>query len=94
MIFPQFTRKQVQAARETVADFFAEHALAVRRENPYADHVSEDTKEALLQNQLDFALEIRRGRADHNFTVWQRMEYALTGECTPFLPASPNTPTV
>lgn len=52
----------------------------------FASHVTDADKQAYADRHLKLAEEIEAGLHDHNFTVWQRMNYYLTGECVPFLP--------
>ena len=52
----------------------------------FASHVTEKDKDEYAAEQLKLANQIERGELDHNFTVWQRMNYFLTGECVPLLP--------
>lgn len=75
-----------QAARERVADDWVQNARAIRSEDHYAPHVSEETKDDRLAESIAFAEEIRRGNMDGNFTAWQRINAKLTGECVAFLP--------
>lgn len=52
----------------------------------FADHVTYDDKLKFIERHRTLATEIERGLHDHNFTVWQRMNYFLTGECVGLLP--------
>ncbi len=81
-----FSPSKVQAARETVADWWAQNSYAIRREDPYASHVTEEVKEQSLTRGLDFAKSIRQGKQDHCFTILQRLIVELTGDCPAFLP--------
>lgn len=74
------------AALNEVANDWAELAHAIRKENAYADHVTEEQKEANLLIHLGRAEEIRNGVNVNNFTVWQRINLVLTGECVALLP--------
>lgn len=75
---------RLQAAIEKVADWYAENARAIRREDGYAAHVTEATKEAQLAKGLAFAEQVRSGAA-FGFSVWQRINTELTGECVALL---------
>lgn len=78
--------KRLQAALNKVADFWAENAKAVRLEDAYADHVTEATKENILQQHLEQAERIRQGTEPMGFWLWQRVNEELTGECVAYLP--------
>ena len=73
-------------ARNHVADWKVNNAKAIREQDDYASHVSEETKDFLLCKGLDCAEEIREGKRDHEFWVWQRLNTFLTGECVALLP--------
>lgn len=81
----KFKKSDIQKARGVVADNAIKSAHEIRK-GDYASHVTEDKKEEILQEDLKQAELIRSGKLDHNFTIWQRMQYVLTGECIPFLP--------
>ena len=68
-------------ARNHVADWKIENAKGCRKQDLYAPHVTEEKKDYLLKKGLAYAEEIREGLHDGNFTIWQRMNYFLTGEC-------------
>ena len=80
------TGEALQKARNTVADFWRDNAIAIRKEDLYAKHVSEETKEKRLQDQLAQAERIRAGTEPMGFWLWQRLNTELTGECIAFLP--------
>lgn len=89
MNFRTHTGEIVEGARlrealEAVADWYAENARAIRREDTYAAHVTEARKDESLERGLAFAEEVRRGKA-MGFSVWQRVNLHLTGECIAFL---------
>jgi hypothetical protein len=77
---------RLQAALETVANFWADNGRRIRTEDLYASHVTAEQKETNLRNQLARAEEIRAGIKINNFTIWQRINVELTGECVAFLP--------
>ena len=79
------TGDRLTAALNAVADDWAENARAIRREDRYASHVTEDRKDENLAQGLAYAEKIRRGEAT-GFTTWQRVNTALTGECVALLP--------
>lgn len=72
-------------ACKTVADDWRNLAHAIRKEDAYASHVTNETKEANLQTMLSQADTIEAGTIN-NFTIWQRVNLVLTGECVAFLP--------
>lgn len=78
------TGDRLQKALNTVADFWADNARAIRKENRYASHVTEDRKEKNLKDQLERAEQIRGGDIG-SFTIWQRVNTELTGECVALL---------
>ena len=74
------------AARNHVADWKFNHAQASSVQDKFASLVDEETKDYLLCEGLDCAEEIREGKRDHEFWVWQRLNTFLTGECVALLP--------
>ena len=74
------------AACESVAQWYENNAHAIRRKDRYAKHVTEERKEENLQRQLEYAESIRQRENLNNFSVWQRVNAELTGECIAFLP--------
>ena len=78
------TGERLASALNAVADWYAENARAIRREDTYASHVTEETKERLLTEGLAFAAQVRRGEVG-GFSVWQRINTHLTGECVALL---------
>ena len=51
-----------------------------------ADHVTTLQRGEMAAKNMRNALQTECGECDHNFTIWQRMDYFLTGESVPFLP--------
>lgn len=78
------TGDRLASALNTVADDWAALGHAIRKEDAYASHVTEKTKDDILLRDLAFAETIRRGEAT-SFTVWQRINTTLTGECVALL---------
>jgi hypothetical protein len=78
------TGERLQAALETVADDWIRLAHAIRKEDAYASHVTENDKDRYLAEGLVAAEEIRHGDVN-SFTVWQRIDTELTGECIALL---------
>ena len=51
-----------------------------------ADHVTTSQRGEMAAMNMRKALQTECGERDNNFTIWQRMDYFLTGESVPFLP--------
>jgi hypothetical protein len=80
------TGERLQAALTQVANDWRDNARAIRAEDAYAPHVTDETKEGNLREGLALADRIEAGEVK-SFTVWQRVNDALTGECVALLPA-------
>lgn len=78
------------AARAKVASDWEEMARSIRSEDCYASHVTLAEKEENLRADLALADRIRTGAAG-GFTIWQRINTELTGECVPLLAAGSST---
>lgn len=78
--------ERLQAAIEKVADWYRDNSIAIRAEDCYADHVTEERKEEILEKGLAFAERVRAGEIT-GFSVWQRINTELTGECVALLPS-------
>ena len=81
------TQESKQLARNYAAKIdrdIAEHAFD--DDFGFASHVTDDDKHEYVKKHIKLAEEIEAGEHDNNFTVWQRMNYFLTGESVPFLP--------
>jgi hypothetical protein len=79
------TGERLEQAFNKVADFFESNARKIREEDPYAAHVTEETKDELLNKRLASVQRIREGEV-RSFTVWQRINTELTGKCVAMLP--------
>ena len=82
-----YTKQQLQAARVYAAQpsrDCADHAFD--DDFGFASHVTREDKRRYVEDNLKHAAEVEAGKHDGNFTIWQRMNYFLTGECVPFLP--------
>lgn len=77
--------EKLSAAVNKVADGMVESANK-KREESYADHVTEKQKDDILAKDLKYAEEVRRGEHLNNLSVAQRINYELTGETLPILP--------
>ena len=73
-------------ARKQVAQDWRDLGHAIREGDAYASHVSEETKDLILSNDLKEADRIETGELDGNFTFWQRINERLTGNCVALLP--------
>ena len=76
--------ERVQRALAKVADDWEALARAIYVEDRYASHVTQETKDARLAYGLATAEKIRSGIVD-NFTIWQRVNTELTGDCVALL---------
>jgi len=79
--------KTIQQARICAAKInhsLADHALD--EDFGFASHVTESEKKQYAAKERQYAHEIESGKHDNNFTIWQRMNYFLTGECLALLP--------
>ena len=80
------TETELTEALKKVANDLRENAYAIHAENAYASHVTQEDKERYLQERLVYANEVEKGLYNSNFTIWQRVDTLLTGECIAFLP--------
>ena len=58
-------------------------AYAIRKEDNYAAHVTDLQKDQILEKSLQSANDIYNKL--NNFTIWQRINTKLTGECIALL---------
>lgn len=75
---------ELAKALKTVAQNWRDLAHAIRKEDCYASHVTEATKDKYRDDMLSHADEIEAGYV-HSFTIWQRLDTVLTGECVALL---------
>lgn len=76
-----------RAAKKQIAEDVREVAYAIRKEDLYASHVTEDEKDVYLKQKLSFADKIEKGHAEiYSFWLWQKINTILTGACIGFLP--------
>lgn len=68
-----------------VADDWSEMAHAIRDKDEYAAHVTQEVKDRNFDRDMETAARIRAGDVS-SFTIWQRVNTVLTGECVAFLP--------
>ena len=81
----QVTGERYTAARDKVADWYADNARAIRSSDCYAAHVTTEQKDSALAKGLAFAAGLKAGER-YGFSVWQRINEELTGECVALLP--------
>lgn len=84
--------ERLQDAINNVANDWANLAYAIRKKDAYAPHVTEQQKDNQLIKMLVIAEEIRQGNIN-SFTIWQRVNNYLTGECVALLPKIIKAPT-
>ena len=75
---------RLTAALKRVADDWRQLGFDIRNEDAYASHVTEAEKDADLKAMLEEADAIAAGRVQ-SFTIWQRVNTVLTGECVALL---------
>ena len=82
------TEIELQVARVAAAQI--EHDIAHAAINDplygFASHVTQAEKVEYAERHKQYAVDIEAGLCDNNFTVWQRMNYHLTGEMIALLP--------
>ena len=81
--------ERLKVALKAVGNWYIKNAHAIRKENAYAAHVTEETKIKCLQRQLELGERIVTGREPCGFWLWQRINTELTGKCVGFLPEPP-----
>lgn len=82
----KITGKRLENARlhaSKVEDRYAKSILEGKIE--FASHVTRLAQIEIANKESKYAEEIREGRHDSNFTIWQRMDTFLTGECIALL---------
>jgi hypothetical protein len=79
------TGRVVRDAFQQASDDAIELAKRIRNCGDYASHVTDEQKDAIMKESIRRAVQIQVGTID-NFTVWQRVNEILTGECVAFLP--------
>lgn len=70
-------------ALNQVADDWLFMSLKIRLNDKYAPHVTEQVKNERLLSSIEDSRKIRNGVSSGNFTIWQRVNTVLTGECVP-----------
>jgi hypothetical protein len=80
------TGQRLADAIEAVATDWENLARAIRKEDAYASHVAEQTKEENMLAMIEAANNLRADGPGMSFTFWQRINTRLTGECVALLP--------
>ena len=81
-----YTKEQISLARKYATQVHLDYIEAIdKNEAGFASHVTEEKIQEIRAQKLNYIQEILDGKHDGNFSVWQRMNYYLTGECVPFL---------
>lgn len=78
------TGPRLDNALNAVANDWAQLSHDIRHCGDYADHVTEEEKDRYLAEGLATAETIRNGTID-SFTIWQRVNTAITGKCVALL---------
>lgn len=76
---------EVSEAFQKVAGDLLQLAIDIYNEDAYASHVTHATKLANLADAIAQAELVTQGNIT-SFTVWQRINTELTGECVALLP--------
>jgi hypothetical protein len=79
------TGKRLELAVLRVASEWLELGYAIRQEDAYASHVTEAKKDEILAQHVLSAKEFALGISFPSFTMWQRLNTELTGECVALL---------
>jgi hypothetical protein len=80
------TKDDLNKALKQVSKDIIENAIAVRKEDLYADHITEDQKDKYLKDCIEYAKEVLEGKHNSNFTIWQRVNYIFTWDSIALLP--------
>lgn len=82
------TGARLTLARNYAASVNLRYAISIERgQVEFADHMTREAQLTIAKKERRLAKEIQAGKHDHNFTIWQRMNYNITGESVAFLPA-------
>jgi hypothetical protein len=79
------TGERLENAIKAVAEDWRELGRRIRGSDNYADHVTEEEKDRLLERHLSSADRFESGEGMPSFPFIQRLEYKLTGKSVPFL---------
>jgi hypothetical protein len=79
------TGQPLKDALAKVAQDMRDLAHGIRTDDPYAVHVTEDTKDENLRQSLDLADQVEKGEVN-GFWLWQKLNMIFTNECVAMLP--------
>ena len=78
----------LQQACNQLAVWYDNQAVLVRQEDCFDSHVTQAAKDDYIKRYYtDTAQAVRERSNLANFTIWQKLNTILTGECVAFLPA-------
>jgi hypothetical protein len=80
------TGAELQKALFEVANDWRESVIKILEQDHYASHVTQAEKEHYFTKGMEFAHKIETGDFPMSFTIWQRINEKLTGECVALLP--------
>ena len=80
------TGERLKSAIKAVASDWRKLAYDIREEDAYASHVSEAEKDEIMAQHIKSADDFENGTSGPCFTLWQRLNTKLTGECVALLP--------
>lgn len=80
------TSAELQVALDHVAEDWLLMGFNVYMMDEYPAHVSESAKQARYEKGKEVSERIRDGRELNNFTIRQRVNTYLTGDCVALLP--------
>lgn len=78
-------QRVLRKAYKQLATQIRERAWSIYHTAPYAEHVTEMTKTRILGETLGYADEVEAGE-HFGFSVWQEINYIITGECVALYP--------
>lgn len=79
------TGARLESAIRAVAKEWRDLGHAIHKSDDYAEHVTQEQKDAILYQHLRSADEFEQGLSVPGFTLWQRLEHKLTGNTVAFL---------
>lgn len=78
---------QLNQARKYAASINRRYAKSIELGTcDFASHITREAQLQIAKREHVQADAIEAGECDHNFTIWQRMNYFITGESVAFLP--------
>lgn len=73
----------INQAREQVVNDYIDSMNKEKEQDLFASHVTVEMKKEYFDRILALIEDIKSGKLDNNFTVWQRMNTYMTGNCEP-----------